>query len=135
MSVKTTSKTNFDEIKEALKELTLEDVRPIALSLIEFMKNFGEFVIGIGHLQKKSEKASEIIFRIGEEPEAFLALLIDKIPEDRLKTLIELSLKLSALQTSLQKYKSLSAEEKVHLGEEFKETAEEMANMFRDVKK
>lgn len=133
MTVNTVPKIDFDKFKEIMKELTLKDMLPVALSTVEFLKDFGEFLIAIGNLQKKSEKASDILFKIGEEPGAFLALLVDKIPEDKLKPLVELSLRLSSLQTRLKDFKNLSVEEKILSGKEFKKIANEMSKMLKRV--
>jgi len=133
MTQKTPSNITYEEIKEAFKELTLEDIRPIAISITEFLRDFGEFIKNVGTLQKKSEKASEILFGTSEEPEAFLALLVEKIPADRLKPLVQLSLRLSAAQTKLKRLKDSSIEEKLRLGEEFKQIAEKLAEILEEV--
>lgn len=130
MTQKTSSNFTLDEIREAFKDLTLGDILPLTLSYMEFLKNLGDYIVNIGKLQGKSEKASQVMFWSGEEPEAFLALLVDKIPEDQLKPLVQLSLKLSSVQVKLNKLRELSSEEKISLGEEFKQIAKEIMTVL-----
>lgn len=134
MTINSTSKIDFAEFKSVMKDLTFEDILPVVLSTIDFLKDFGEFAKGVGTIQKKSERASEMIFKIGEEPEAFLALLVYKIPQEKLKPLVELTLKLSSVQTRMKEFKNLNADEKILLGEEFKQIATELSKMLKQVK-
>lgn len=102
MTVETKSKSDFDKFKEATKDLTLADILPIVIAAIDSLRDLGEFSVASGNLQKKNAEAYDIIVKIGEHPEAFLALLVEKIPEEKLKPLVELSLKMAAIQSKNQ---------------------------------
>jgi len=131
----TKPKIDFERFKETINQLTLLDVLPIAIATIDSLREFGEFVIAIGNLQQKSQSAYEVILQIGDEPQAFLAVLVNKIPEEKLKPLVELSLEMASIQSKLVDFAKLSGEEKVVVGEKLKEAARKMSSMLQEMKK
>jgi hypothetical protein len=92
-------------------------------------------VIATGHLQKKSQKAYETIQQLGEEPQAFLAILVNKIPEEKLKPLVELTLEMSMLQLKMSNFKNLTADEKIVAGEQLKKVASKIGNLLEEMKR
>jgi hypothetical protein len=127
-------KIDFEKFKKATGELALSDVLPIAIATIDSLREFGEFVIAVGNLQKKSQDAYEVIQQMGEEPQAFLAVLVDKIPIEKLKPLIELSLEMSSVQSKLAEFPKLPSDEKVSLGEKLKDLAQKMSIALGELK-
>lgn len=135
MTVETKSKSDFDKFKEATKDLTLADILPIVIAAIDSLRDLGEFSVASGNLQKKNAEAYDIIVKIGEHPEAFLALLVEKIPEEKLKPLVELSLKMAAIQSKINQFPQLTAEEKIAIGQELKGVASELSRLLEEMKK
>lgn len=135
MTVETKPKTEIDKFKEATKDLTLVDVLPVAIATINSLRDLGEFFVATGSLQKKSASAYDTILKIGEQPEAFLALLVDKIPEEKLKPLVELTLKMAAIQSKFSQFRELTAEEKITIGQELKGVASELSRLLEETRK
>ena len=123
MVVETKPKIDLEKFKEAMKTLTLQDLLPIAISTVNSLREFGEFAVATGKLQMKSQQVYDIILQVGEEPQTFLAALVDKIPEDKLKPLVELSLEIAMIQLKMSKFAQMSAEEKIAVGEQLKQVA------------
>lgn len=127
------AKTDFDRLKEAFAGITISDVRPIALASVSSLRDIGEFIEAIGKLQKKSNMAYELINEMGENPELILLQFIDRLPEDKLRSMIEFSLKLSSIQVELKNFKELSADQKIELGIKMKELTEGFAKIIGDL--
>ena len=67
-------------------------------------------------------------------PRQVLLQFIDRIPEDKLKPLIEFSLKLSSVQNELKNLKKdLSADQKVELGIKLKTITEGFTKIIEDL--
>ena len=126
-------KTDFDRLKEAFASITISDVRPIILAGISSIRDIGVFIEATGRLQKKSDMAYELITEMGENPETVLLQFIDRIPEDKLKPLIEFSLKLSSVQNELKNLKDLSADQKIELGIKLKTITEGFTKIIEDL--
>jgi len=135
MVVEIKPKIDLEKFKEAMKDLTLSDLLPIAIATINSLRELGEFAIATGKLQMKSQKVYEAILQAGEEPQAFLAALVDKIPEEKLKPLVELSLEMAMIQLKMTNFAELSAEEKVSTGEQLKRVALKLNELLEEMKK
>jgi hypothetical protein len=127
------AETSFDKIKEAFRSLSISDIRPIILSSIHTMQDVGEYSEACGQLEKKNKDAYDLMARLGEQPETILMQFIDKIPNDKLKPLIALSLKLTAIQERLKNFQSLSADEKITLGRELKTAAIALSKLVEEL--
>jgi hypothetical protein len=130
---KPAAKTDFERIKEVFKTLTMSDLNPIVLASISAIRDMGEFVEAIGKLEKKNKEAYDLVSQLGQQPETFLMTLIDKIPEDKLKSVLELSLRMVAIQTELKAFDTLTADRKIELGQELKKTAESMSKTIGEL--
>jgi ketol-acid reductoisomerase len=130
----TKPKIDFDQVKQAINQLTLLDILPIAIATINSLREFGEFVIAIGNLQQKSQSGYEVVLQVGGEPQAFLAVLVDKIPQEKLKPLVELSLEMGSIQSKLVDFAKLSSIEKVEIGEKLKEAARKMSTILQEMR-
>jgi len=126
-------KTEFEKLKEVFKTLSISDVNPVVLASVNAIRDLGEFVEAIGKLQKKNKEAYDLISQLGQKPETFLMSFVDKIPEDKLKPLIELSLKMMAIQTELKDFDSLTADRKIELGSELKKAATDMTKIIGEL--
>jgi hypothetical protein len=91
-------------------------------------------VIATGKLQGKSQKAYDAIHQAGEEPQAFLAILVDRVPKEKLKLLVDLTLKMTLIQSQMATFDALSATEKVAIGEELKKVASELTKLLEEIK-
>ena len=130
------NETDFEKLKELFSSVSTLDIVPIVVASINMFKNAGEFTEAIGHLQKKNQKMYDIITEITEHsPESLLVSFIDKIPEEKLRPFIELTLKLATIQNQLQDLKKLSAEKKIKLGGELKEIASQLIVALGDMEK
>jgi hypothetical protein len=131
--VEAKAKTDFDRLKEAFTGITISDVRPIVLASVSSLRDIGAFIEAIGKLQKKSNIAYELINEMGENPEAILLQFIDRLPEEKLRSMIEFSLKLSSIQAELKNFKDLSADQKIELGAKMKELTEGFAKIIGEL--
>jgi hypothetical protein len=134
MAVATKAKIDLDKFKEAMNEIALVDILPIMIATIDSLRELGAFAIATGRLQMKSQKAYDAIHQAGEEPQAFLAILMDKIPEEKLKPLVALTLKLTLIQSQMATFEALSAPEKVALGEELRTVSSELTKLLEEMK-
>lgn len=134
MVVETKPKIDLDKFKEVMKEIALVDILPIMIAAIGSLKELGAFAIATGELQMKSEKAYDAIRQAGEEPQAFLAVLVDRVPEEKLKPLVDLTLKMTLIQSQMATFDALSAEEKVAIGEELRIVASELTKLLEGMK-
>lgn len=128
-------KTDFERMKEIFATISISDVQPILLASINSMRDFGAFIEGIGRLQKKSSEAYDLINAMGENPELVILQFIDRIPEDRLKAMIEFSLKLSSIQDELKNFKDLNADKKIELGMKMKNLTENLSKAIEALPK
>ena len=126
-------KTDFEKLKEVFKTLSISDINPIALASINSIRDIGEFVEAIGKLEKKNKEAYDHISQLGQRPETVLMSLIDKVPEDKLKPLIELSLRMVAIQTELMDFNNLTADQKIELGGELKKVAIDITKIIGEL--
>jgi len=134
VKTETKPKIDLDKFKEALNELALTDILPIMIATINSLRELGEFSIASGKLQMKSQKAYDAIQQVGEEPQAFLTILVDKVPGEKLKTLVDLTLKMSLIQSQISKFNTLSAVDKVTAGETLKAVASELTKLLEEMK-
>ena len=126
-------KTDFEKVKEVFKTLSISDINPIALASINSIRDVGEFVEAIGKLEKKNKEAYDLISQLGQRPETLLMSLVDKVPEDKLKPLIELSLKMVSIQTELMDFNNLTADQKIELGGELKKVAIDITKIIGEL--
>jgi len=126
-------KTDFEKLKEVFKTLSISDINPIALASINSIRDIGEFVEAIGKLEKKNKEAYDHISQLGQRPETVLMSLIDKVPEDKLKPLIEFSLRMVAIQTELMDFNNLTADQKIELGGELKKVAIDITKIIGEL--
>jgi hypothetical protein len=122
--VEAENETDFEKLKEIIKNLKTSDVIPIITASINAFKNVGEFAEAAGQLEKKNKETYDLISQFGDQtPEALLLSFIDKIPEDKLKSIVEWTLKMSTIQAKMKNFKNLTADQKIRLGNEIKEIA------------
>lgn len=126
-------KTDFEKIKEVFKTLTMSDLNPVLLASVGTIRNLGEFIEATGNLEKKNKEAYDLMSQFGQQPETFLMSLVDKIPEDKLRPLLELSLKMVTIQTELKAYGTLTADRKIELGQELKKAADSMTKIIGEI--
>ena len=134
MTVGTKQKIDLDKFKEAMAEVALTDILPLMIATIDSLRELGSFAIATGKLQMKSQKAYDAIREAGEEPQAFLAILVDKVPEEKLKALVDLTLKMTLIQSQMATFDALPATEKVAIGEELKAVASELTTLLEEMK-
>ena len=125
---------DFEKFKKVTEKLALADMLPIVISTINSLKEFAEFIIAIGVLQQKNQEAYEFIEQVGEQPQAFLAVLVDRIPPEKLKSLIENSLEMSSIQSKMSQFQKLSSVDKVALGEKLREIAQKLSASLEELK-
>ena len=126
-------KTDFEKIKEVFKTLSMSDLNPVLLASVGTIRNLGEFVEAIGNLEKKNKEAYELMSQFGQQPETFLMSLVDKIPEGKLRPLLELSLKMVTIQTELKDFGTLTADRKIELGKELKKAADSITKIIGEI--
>lgn len=134
MTVETRQKIDLDKLKEAMSEVALTDILPLMIAAIDSLRELGSFAIATGKLQMKSQSAYDVIHQAGEEPQAFLAILVDKVPEEKLKPLVDLTLKMTLIQSQLVTFDALPAAEKVAIGEELRTVSLEMTKLLEGMK-
>lgn len=135
MTTTVAPKIDFEKLREIMKDLALKDIVPMLLTSVGFLKISGQFLIVIGNIQKRNKELYEFAMKVGENPEAFLALFVDRVPEEKLKPFIELILRLSSIQTKMKDFKALNADEKIILGKELKEIATKMNELLKELEK
>lgn len=128
------NETDFEKFKEIFKTLKTSDVVPIIVASINAFKNIGEFAEASGQLEKKNKETYDRIAQISEQsPEALLLSFIDKIPEDKLRLIVEWTLRMSTIQDRMKDFKHLTADQKIKLGKEIKEIADNLVQTIGDL--
>lgn len=126
--------TDFEKLKEVFKKLKTSDVIPIVIASIDTFKSVGEFTESLGKLEKKDKELFDILYQLSQQtPEMLLLSIIDKIPEDKLKSMIEWSLKLTTMQNKLNNFNKLSADEKISLGRDMKEISTKLIEIISEL--
>jgi hypothetical protein len=121
------NETDFEKLKEVLKSLKTSDVIPIVIASINAFKNVGEFAEASGQLEKKNKETYDLISQFSEQtPEALLLSFINKIPPEKLKSIVEWTLKMSTIQAKMKNFKNLTADQKIKLGRDIKEIADNL---------
>jgi hypothetical protein len=134
MTVETKQKIHLDKFKEAINEIALTDILPIVIAAIDSLRELGSFAIATGKLQMKSQRAYDAIRQVGEEPQAFLAVLVDRVPEEKLKALVDLTLKMTLIQSQMVTFNAMPAAEKVAIGEELRTVASALTKLLEGMK-
>ncbi len=128
------NETDFEKFKEIFKTLKTSDVIPIIIASINAFKNVGEFAEASGQLEKKDKETYDRISQISEQsPEALLLSFIDKIPEDKLRLIVEWTLRMSTIQERMKDFKRLTADQKIKLGKEIKEIADNLVKTIGEL--
>src|SRR4030042_3040208 len=97
------NETDFEKLKEVFKTLKTSDVIPIVIASINAFKNIGEFAEASGQLEKKNKETYDRVAQISEQtPEALLLTFINKIPEDKLRSIVEWTLRMSKIQDRMK---------------------------------
>lgn len=128
------AENDFEKLKKAFKTMSIIDVKPIVLASINTMKNIGEFTEAIGKLEKKNPESYDTIAELSERPETVMMSFIDKVPDEKLKPLISLTLELATIQNDLNNIKSLSADKKIELGRALKMVAIKITKLIGEIK-
>jgi hypothetical protein len=132
--VETENETDFEKLKEVFKSLKTSDVIPIVIASINAFKNIGEFAEASGELEKKNKETYDLISEVSEQtPEALLLSFINKIPEDKLRSIIEWTLKMSTIQNRMKNFKNLTANQKIKLGRDIKEIADNLVKTIGEL--
>ena len=129
----TEPKTDFEKMKETFKALNFADIRPIVLATVDTLRDAGVFTEEIGKLEKKNKESYDLMVNMSVNPETVMMSFIEKIPNDKIKPLITLYLKISAVQTALKNVQTLSADQKITLGGQLKELANELTKLIEEL--
>lgn len=137
MSVAEAQNTDdFEKLKELFKKVDTQYFVPIVVASINMFKNVGEFTEAIGNLQKNNEEAYDIVFKLSEQnPETLLLSFVNKIPEEKLRPIVELTLKMATIQNQLKDLKKVSADKKIKLGKEIQEIANSLIQLLGELPK
>lgn len=132
--VEAENQTDFEKLKVVLKSLKTSDVIPIVIASVNAFKNIGEFAEASGQLEKKDKETYKLISQFSEQtPEALLLSIMDKIPEDKLKSIVEYTLKMSTIQFRMKDFKNLTADQKIKVGKEIKEIADNLVKTIGEL--
>jgi len=132
--VEAENQTDFEKLKVVLKSLKTSDVIPIVIASVNAFKNIGEFAEASGQLEKKDKETYKLISQFSEQtPEALLLSIMDKIPEDKLKSIVEYTLKMSTIQFRMKDFKNLTADQKINVGKEIKEIADNLVKTIGEL--
>jgi hypothetical protein len=99
-------------------------------AFVEYLKGMGTFAIKIGETEKKYPGAFQMMAEMAS-PES-IADFISKAPPKIVAKMFEFMLRASSLSTRMQKkLNELSADEKMQLGKEMIELAENVSELMR----
>jgi hypothetical protein len=132
--VEAEKETDFEKLKAVFKSLKTADVIPIVIASVNAFKNIGEFAEASGNLEKKNKQTYALVSQFSEQtPEALLLSIMDKIPEDKLKSIVESTLKMSTIQFRMKDFKNLTADQKIKLGKEIKDVADNLVKTIGEL--
>jgi len=131
MLEKPKSKFDVEEMRKSLEEVTIEDILPMVLVSIDLLRVSGDMLIATGKLQNKSQKLYDYALKVGEDPQSFLAMFVEKIPAEKLKPLLNLMLRLTSVFSRMKDSEKLNGNEKIALGEELVQISDEMKRIIK----
>lgn len=109
---------DLQKLRTVMRQVKSEDMEPLIDAFLGMLEAFGKMMIGVGNLQKNSPDAYEYAREIGENPQAFLSIMIEKMPSARLKKGVQAFLELLSIMPKMRMFDDLPADEKIQLGEQ-----------------
>jgi hypothetical protein len=122
-----------EELKKAIEIANKVDMKGIFTVFISLMRSYGNFAKSIGTIEKEHPDSYEAILYLGKVAPQLMSILAGKSPPEELGAFIKLTLKLMELGPKLDKIATLPAEEKIQVGTELVNIANEYEALWKQV--
>jgi len=122
-----------EELKKAIEIANKVDMKGIFNVFISLMRSYGNFAKSIGTIEKEHPDSYEAILYLGKVAPQLMSILAVKSPPEELGAFIKLTLKLMELGPKLDKIATLPAEEKIQVGTELVNIANEYEALWKQV--
>jgi len=133
MPADTKEAPDLDKLRAIAEKLELADVQPLVVAGLDLFEDLGRLIIGAAQIQKKSNEAYEFMMKMGQNPQPFLSMLVEKTPSDLLKDAVTTVLQVVALQPELSQFEKLTPDKKIELGRKLVELASHLKKRIREV--
>jgi hypothetical protein len=109
--------SEIEKARKVFEVIKKEEMKSLADAGFGLFEDFGKFLVAIGTLQKTNKEAYEFVMKIGENPQPFLAMLIEYMPEEGVKKLVQAMLEIFGMMSETKNLEDMDADTKVKIGE------------------
>ena len=124
-----------EELRRAFEVAQKVDLKTLFYVVTSFMRVLGEFAERVGTIEKEHPESYEAIMFFGRMAPQIMNVLAEKSPPEEIGAFIKLTSKLIALGPKLDKIGELPAEEKISVGKELKQIADEYDRLWEKLQK
>jgi len=122
--------TLTEELQKVKEILERTDIKTISMLVVDMMSAIGKFAETLGKVEKNYEEAFLAFKTIGQSPR-LLETLIGKAPPETIGVFMKLIIRMTVVQSQLSKLMELSADEKIKLGKDLIDIAEEFKKLIK----
>jgi hypothetical protein len=122
-----------EELKKALEIADKVDIKGVFGVFISLLRSYGDFAKSIGTIEKEHPDSYEAILYLGKFAPQILSIIAGKSPPEELGAFIKLTMKLIELGPKIDKIATLSAEEKIQIGIELTNIANEYDLLWKEL--
>jgi len=119
-----------EELQKVKEILERTDIKTISMLVVDMMSAIGKFAETLGKVEKNYEEAFLAFKTIGQSPR-LLETLIGKAPPETIGVFMKLIIRMTVVQSQLSKLMELSADEKIKLGKDLIDIAEEFKKLIK----
>jgi hypothetical protein len=127
-----------EKIKEAVEKISKIDILTFFEATNRMMKAYADLAKRIGHIQKENQEAFETMSYLGSIAPQMVRMLAERAPPEEFGAFIKAFMELLEIAPKLDSLMSLSAEEKIKVGEKLESIAntfEEMIKRTKEIEK
>ncbi len=112
----------IEKVERARQVLQKTNIKVVLEALADMIEKTGEYYEMLGNLDKEYGKVIEAMRVFGDLPEVW-EIFRQKVDKESMSTLFEVSVKLQLIAGDIQRWQTLSSDEKMTLGRTLKEIA------------
>jgi hypothetical protein len=113
------------ELKKASEIANKVDMKSLFAVFVSLLRSYGDYAKSIGTIEKEHPDSYEAILYLGKFAPQILSIVAGKSPPEELGAFIKLTMKLIELSPKLDNIATLPAEEKIQVGTELTNMANE----------
>jgi hypothetical protein len=123
-------KSAVADIDKIAKEIDIGGVFKVFISLL---RAYGSFAKAIGTIEKTNTSSYEALLYLGQNAPQVMSILAQKSPPEEFGAFMKLALRLVEIGPKLDTIMTLSAEEKIQMGEELERISNEFDELWKQI--